>query len=178
MTVVKIRRVKERTEAAVSCGGREVEYPTIAPEFRICDRCEGGPTEHHSTPSPTPAAQPGDLEAWNAYLAKWSITYPVCATFAAYLDGDDYDYRYIRIQLVTHGAPDSRDPSKIKRSDDSVGLLAPSRLPDPETPRWIRSLLRYHVSHELDEFLMFDGSRVFEPHDRRPAFCDDEDCPE
>ncbi len=161
----KLREV----HAVYAAGMKPVLYPPIASEHRLCDVCERGDHGHQATPQPTPFAEPGDLEAWQDFVSRWSIDYPVRARFSAYLDKTFDGNPIVRISMDTIEVPDSRDPMEMMNSN-SQGLLVPSRRPDEESPRWIRALMLYHLTHELDEFLAFEGRRVFDPHGA-PVHC-------
>jgi hypothetical protein len=158
---------KAREELRTFNSEGEVHYPVIRPEHRICDRCERGSAEFHMSPQPTPIATVEDLAAWQDFISRWTIDYPVRARWEAFAD----EGHHVRIRRVMRSVPDSSDPTRILAIDID-GLLVPSSRPDGESARWVRAALVYHLIHELDEFLTFDGDRVFDPHNRRPTLCE------
>lgn len=151
-------------------GGIRIDRP-LPPAFQLCERCERQGNAHAGpqmvpTPTDTTAAE---LRAWQDYLARWRIDFPVVARFEAYID--DREGQILRIRVRYHGEPDARDPSKTI-DHPGTGYLAPSRLPDDETPRWLRQQLRYHLDHELDEHLRCGDVRPFNPHHDSGYICE------
>lgn len=164
--MTKIRMAHE----IYASGGIRIDQPK-PPEFQICNRCEMAQGDHRAV-SPTPIATEEEFAAWKAYLARWTLDYPVKARFepAMYPHPDGIGW-FIRINFLYPEERDARDPSKIPAP--SMGLLSPSRLPDRDTPRWLRANLLYHLNHELDEWLRFDDQVPFDPHHQSVYQCED-----
>ena len=157
---------KKYISGEIHYGGERVDKPR-PPEFQVCEHCETNRSDYRS-PSPTPQATNEQFDAWNEYMARWRLDYPVKVRFAVAIDW----LGHLRISFLYIDEPDSRDPSKMLPIS-MKGFLAPSLLPDENTPRWIRQNLRYHLDHELDENLKLDDAHPFDPHHVSAYWCED-----
>jgi len=150
-----------RTAGTIWRGSERIDV-SVPVEFQLCD-CERSPGDLRSV-VPTPVEVDDHRhDAWSEYLSRWSCSYP-CRVVARcekqILGPEGY---YLRIRLDYPDERDSRDPL-VAMPPGGLGLWPPSDLPDENTPRWLRSNVLYHLCHELDEHLKFDGIVVFNPH--------------
>ena len=80
---------------------------------------------------------------------------------------------YLRIQFLYPDEKDARNGfSSVPGTFDRLGLWPPSHLPDDDTPRWIRANAMYHLSHELDEHLIYKHGVPFDPHHDSAYTCE------
>lgn len=156
---------KTRYPSEIFSAGIRIDKP-ILPEFQVCDRCEKINGDYRS-PAPTPIATQEDQRIWQEYLSRWKLRYPVKLTLSAELDWQSH----LRIVFRYEDEPDSREDTN-QQIQTTGGLLVPSPRPDENTPRWIRTNIQYHLGHELDEHLRFDGDRVFDPHVDATYICE------
>lgn len=157
-----------RHPSEIIMAGIHIEQPKLQ-EFRFCDSCERMSGSYHSV-TPTPIERDDKrFDAWNAYLPGWSMAYPWRLEMRPVKQelGDGY---YLRIEFRYPDERDSRDG--VSPVAAGLGLWPPSWLPDEHTPRWIRANLQYHIGHELDEHLTFNGERPFDPHHQSHHQCD------
>lgn len=169
---------KTRYASQIIGSSGRVDKP-LEPQFQVCDRCEKISGDNRST-VPTPIETDDKrANAWRDYLARWTVDYPCKARFWVtkhFLDARDSPDRryYLRINFDYPDEKDSSDGvSPVPGAEDRLGLWPPSLYPDENTPRWLRANLLYHLGHELDEWLRFDGERVFDPHHMSYYHCDD-----
>lgn len=159
----------KRHPSKIFRSGDRVDVP-ISEEFQVCDLCERQQGDHRA-PAPTPIATVEQCAAWCDYLKRWSLRYPCKISMSAKLD----QISHLRIVITFHDEPDASDSENriVIVSLTTGDLLAPSVLPDIDTPRWIRANIMYHLNHELDEHLKFDDKRPFDPHVTAIYYCDD-----
>lgn len=104
---------------------------------------------------------PCDHKAWQDYLAKWDIQMPFRIHLTAETNGHMV---FMKMHAVVPDARSSRAGIIAKNIILEVEVLVPTTKPDERTERWVRALLRWLVTHELDEWIEVDGVRVFDPH--------------
>ena len=141
-------------------GGVRIDQPKPE-EFQVCDECEKLKGDHHGVCPTQIETSVERRDVWAAYLARWSLRYPCSLRLEAVLQPVDGG-AYLRIDTSYPDETDVRDDSK--RPPPTSGLWPNSMYPDENTPRWLRANILYHLGHELDERLLFDGERVFDPH--------------
>lgn len=142
--------------------------------YQLCERHERSIGDYRSV-CPTSVEEDDDRFAvWSEYLSRWSLTYPVRLELSAEREWISDGRRGYYLRIGFH-YPDERDSAdRSKPAPRPVrGLLPPSLYPDGDTPRWLRSNLLYHLTHELDEHLRLDGVTVFDPHAQVRHVCDD-----
>lgn len=158
---------KNRVASEITGPGRVRLDVPVPKEYQLCHDCERLKGDYRGI-TPTPKATQEELDAWIAYAARWTLTYPVKLELSPYVDGNGH----LRIDFIYPEEKDARNPAELLDRSKSAGLLAPSHFPDGETPRWIRANVLYHLSHELDEWLKFDGQTVFDPHAEAHHLCE------
>jgi hypothetical protein len=159
--------VKTRTPCAIVCGGKRIDV-SIAPAFQLCAKCERAYGDYRGL-SPTPIeTDDARFDAWSAYLERWSLRYPCRLVLRCEREQTAGGY-YLRIAFLY---PDERDSNdSISPPPPTTGIWPPSLYPDDDTPRWLRQNVIYHLVHELDEHLLLDGVRVFDPHADAIYYC-------
>lgn len=99
-------------------------------------------------------------EAWRDYIAKWRIERPMNVHLSIESNGGVV---YLRMGATEPESKEAnpKDPRHIMLQ---VDIPVPSVMPDERSARWVRALVRWLVLHELDEWIVVDDKRIFDPH--------------
>jgi len=137
-----------------------VQQPTTADCIRPGD--VGVTTPRNLIGLPTTQLQGYDIKAWTAFVARWDVCQPVPFMLCVKQNGP---VGYLRVSTIQ---PDSRGialyPIKADNIHIEIDLVLPTSAPDQHADRWIRAILRWFVLHELDECLLVEGDRKYDPH--------------
>lgn len=110
-----------------------------------------------------------DLEAWTQFLDRWTLDGQLPADITAKLTAGKsivINFDILASDVKTYG---NDPPNEHHGISLGVEMLAPTARPCESSKYWIRAVLRWMYVHELDEWIMIDGQRPFDPHnDREP----------
>lgn len=104
-----------------------------------------------------PEPMPYSLKTWLSHLKSWKVGGRLKVVFDAYED------RLNQAVFIT-ATIDTEDVRTGNTVPITITKPAPTQTPDVFANSWIRDLLKELYIHELDEQIIINGDRVFDPH--------------
>lgn len=127
--------------------------------------------EEVSAPQSTRIRKPGDTWddylIWGSYLRQYAIGGPLIVSFIAVWTAiekaSSVKKTVMGVHIMAKMHSFDRD-NRLEKAEVELSRYAHSSRPNRYSPRWLRAIARELYLHELDEWLLIDGKRRFDPH--------------